>query len=789
MLTSRSGDALGRSDGRVGQPGRATAALPPWSRRLADYVLTAVAAMVLFGALFWVWPTVVSVPYDGVVTYLNVAQRVTWQPAGDPLGAYYPLEGMGTRLLPIVPPLLPHLWVYWLTDDPGLRIWVSYVVLTGMLAVGVLAYYRAAGVPRRVALPATWLALVLALTLSDLTRSTWAAIFSQAGMGVALALFLLIGRAGGARRLAAASAFVVFVAAFVFSDHVFNGYLAGPVLGVALLVHLIAARGWATRLWMLGAMLGAGVVMVLLGIPQWMVGLAAGTSRAVFFDELIGQPQHAHNAGLIYRPTDALTIVYVLAVGGTLGELLVGGRRRRALAVIAALLAVGLAFAGLIWLVTDYKWRGPAPAYFNVLLFPWLALMAARGLDQVLRWPPLRAWRLPGRRLLPQAIVPAAALGFLTGKVLLGTATAFTAALVILIVSAARLTRATGLTYRVAMPLTCALVAVVMLLTGDDLTFEKVWAGRWREPNGVQSATASEPRFAGYLRRRLAVTPGSPFRGYADAVIADQKGLLLVDNDVLAWRLWDIPTISVYSYYTSPGYHAFFTRLLEEPTGRPPNINHVTMGRADVRILRMLGVRYLMSDVRLEEPGLRRVARDDDRTLYEVDDPNIASFSPIRVQRAPDAAGLLALLANPAFDPRLDVAVQDDVAIPNDLVPATESALTFEPGGFRFTANSSRSSLVVLPIQYTRCLEVRAVRGDADIRAVRANLIEAGLVFSGAVEVEGRVRFGGPWETCLAEELAETDRLHIRDLVERRRRPTHTLPGSRIWVFGPLGLD
>src|SRR5688500_4324640 len=139
MLTSRSGKALDRDDGQVGRPGRATTGLLSWSRRLADYVLTAIAAMILFGALFWIWPTVVSVPYDGVVTYLNVAQRVRWQPTGDPLGMYYPLEGMGARLLPIVPPLLPHLYVYWLTEEPGLRIWVSYVVLAGMLAVGVLA--------------------------------------------------------------------------------------------------------------------------------------------------------------------------------------------------------------------------------------------------------------------------------------------------------------------------------------------------------------------------------------------------------------------------------------------------------------------------------------------------------------------------------------------------------------------------------------------------------------------------------------------------------------------------
>jgi len=258
---------------------------------------------------------------------------------------------------------------------------------------------------------------------------------------------------------------------------------------------------------------------------------------------------------------------------------------------------------------------------------------------------------------------------------------------------------------------------------------------------------------------------------------------------VLAWHGQNIPTLSQYTYYLVPEYHLLVSRLLNRP-GDHPNVNHVAISRIDVRLMRMLGLRYLMIKDQEEPPGLTRADRQGEYRLYELPDPNVGSFSPTRAHPASDAAGLLDRLAKPDFDPRVDVAVTDDVVLPTGLVPATGTGLTFERGGFRFVARSDGRSLVALPVQYTHCLDLRTVRGSGEAaRAIRVNLVELGVLFSGDVEVEGRYRPDGPWETCLKDDIADTRRLNLADLVQRRRVPSYSLPGPRLPIFAPLGLD
>jgi len=762
-----------------------------WPRQLSDYVLTTLGVVVAAGLLFWRQPVLLSAPFDGVFTYLNMVQTHQWQPPGAPLGGYYPLEGMGSRLMPSVPALLPHTYAVWLVGDPALRVWLAYLILTGLLALATLAYLRAAGVSRGASSAATALTVVLAATQSDLIRATWEVLYALVGMLAALAIFLQVGRGRLPWCLAWSVALVAFVVVYVLSEHVFNGFLAGPVLGLALLAHLLAAPSRTERLWKLGTLVGTGVALLALGVPQWMLLLAASISRATFFDEILAQPQYARNAGLIFRSTDSFTILYVLAIVGTIGELVTGDRRRRTLAAIVTLLSVGLAGAGLVWLTTDLRWRGPAPAYFNVLVFPWLALAAVRGIAWMLAWGRCPAEGLPrGWSWRWPAVALVAAGAFLGSKLLLGAATPTTVALLAAILGSVALARFRPTSHQVAMAAVWSLAILLVLFSGEVARIDW-WRGGVQDGpedgrNGVQQLFAVTPPF---LRERVGITPGSAFRGYADSLVIWQQTPLLVPIEVLAWHGQEIPTLSQYTYFVVPEYHLLVSRLLNRP-GDHPNVNHRAISRIDVRIMRMLGLRYLMVKDAEEPPELVRAERQGEYRLYELPDPNLGSFSPTRAHPASDAAGLLAILSNASFDPRVDVAVADDVSLPGDLVPATDTALTFERGGFRFAARSGGRSLVALPVQYTNCLDLLTVRGAGEpVRAVRVNLVETGVLFSGDVEVEGRYRSSGPWERCLRHDLADTERLRVGDLVQRKRVPTYSHPGPRLPIFAPYGLD
>ena len=189
MMLSRAG-AVDAGLVPASQAGR----LPVWSlvllRRSVPYLLNTLGVMVVAGLLFAIQPFLLSSPFDGVFTYLNMVQTYQWQVPGEPLGGYNPLEGMGSRLMPIVPVLLPHTYAVWLSGDPVTRVWLGYMLLTGMLAVCSLAYYRAVGVPCGLSIAATWLLFVLALTQSDLARSAWDVVYGQAGMLSGLVFFL-----------------------------------------------------------------------------------------------------------------------------------------------------------------------------------------------------------------------------------------------------------------------------------------------------------------------------------------------------------------------------------------------------------------------------------------------------------------------------------------------------------------------------------------------------------------------------------------------------------------------
>ena len=61
------------------------------------------------------------------------------------------------------------------------------------------------------------------------------------------------------------------------------------------------------------------------------------------------------------------------------------------------------------------------------------------------------------------------------------------------------------------------------------------------------------------------------------------------------------------------------------------------------------------------------------------------------------------------------------VALPGDLVPATSSGIWVHRGYLEFKARSPGRSIVVLPLEFSRCLEVawRTPRAG-DVRVFRA---------------------------------------------------------------------
>jgi hypothetical protein len=293
----------------------------------------------------------------------------------------------------------------------------------------------------------------------------------------------------------------------------------------------------------------------------------------------------------------------------------------------------------------------------------------------------------------------------------------------------------------------------------------------------------AKPPMIAQLAELAAMSAGQPFRGrvvtlfgqsapgksmgWLDLHVRDNARIAAAGNDFHTIGLWafNIPTLFEYSQTMSAAYYGAMTRLLAGPNARQLR-NVIVLRRADPKALALFGVRYVISDAPQPEPF---VGISDERTsatetlyLYEVPNPNLGHWSVVGTRTASNFENALAAVAAPDFDPQraaILIAPLDD-RISAALLPAQNVSLIVEPSAWRIEATSAGTSLLVLPIEFSRCLNVvPESRSGPDPILLRVNAVQTGVLFSG--RIRARIRyFTGPFEnaTCRindARELAQ----------------------------------
>ena len=74
-------------------------------------------------------------------------------------------------------------------------------------------------------------------------------------------------------------------------------------------------------------------------------------------------------------------------------------------------------------------------------------------------------------------------------------------------------------------------------------------------------------------------------------------------------------------------------------------------------------------------------------------------------------------------------------------MPARSSHLTFDGVSLRLEADSPGRSVLLLPLEFSRCLKATSIRAGEPI-LFRANLLETGILFSGRLDVTISIRTG-----------------------------------------------
>ncbi len=506
-----------------------------------------------------------------------------------------------------------------------------------------------------------------------------------------------------------------------FANGVFYPIVTVPSFAFFATVFVLGSssrRELATRL------VGLGILVVLAAptvIPNFL-GSVLDTVPAFFSPELENTRRELKWVSGIFRDTSLGWLsrpLVVLGLAGALVALVTGERgvRRVAIATLAefgAILGIGLYTT---WVARDY--RGPSTLYYEFFLWPfywvfsiYLAAVAGRRAISGLRRVAARSSR-----------VDTATVVSCVGTLLVGAWI--------------------GISWRSSMP-----------YSRSGLNQP------WRN---------EETPIVHRLDEAIALHPGDSFRGsvatfmgyqgreggtrWFDINMTDFSLQIRTGNDHRAMGLWwfGIPTLNEYNQAMTPGFYAMASRILARPQDQQIR-TFIVLTRPDVAYLRSLGVRFMITDFVFTDPDARPaetlVVTEPGREpwalrLYELARPNLATYSPTKTSVAADAAALLARVQSPGFD-FAEEAVSFD-PLPPGLERAVASRLRFEKDRCVIEAASHGRSLILLPLQFSHCLElaVKSSSGSTEApRLVRLNLMQAGLLFSGTTEVEVRLRSG-----------------------------------------------
>jgi hypothetical protein len=286
------------------------------------------------------------------------------------------------------------------------------------------------------------------------------------------------------------------------------------------------------------------------------------------------------------------------------------------------------------------------------------------------------------------------------------------------------------------------------------------------------------PYCENYLRDYASIGVGQRLRGYTatiwtDGILpaigarADDNSRYINGREQLRnWYgetftetdLWslNVPTIEEYAEWISIQAHAFMGRLLA-PAGMKPQVNYLRAYTIDVPILRLLGVRYLVTDATEIDGTILRATVSGSRApavhLYELDGANVATYSPTRFVVATSADEIVRYI-------RENKTALDVIAVVSEAIPPTESRahdviVSIARGGVDVHATSDGQAHVLLPIQFSHCL---VVANGAPVQLRRANLMQTLMSFQGAVDAELRFRFG----------LFQHNGCRLRDAVENK---------------------
>ncbi|WP_376984625.1 hypothetical protein [Bosea sp. R86505] len=494
------------------------------------------------------------------------------------------------------------------------------------------------------------------------------------------------------------------------------------ICGVAGLIGVQRSGERAAKTWFVASFL---LFLIASGPAAFVLGLFIDTAVFVFPGDFVNNRATILMASILFHWSMVGPVGPFLAVlafcGAVLGIFDSSDRRTRIFAVALLTYFVSRISFWLLTYLVDF-WRGPGALYFEFFVLPLYAIFAVRFIGRCLgRWgAALGAWSIP----------------LLVG----GTASA----------------------------------AVVLAVTGHRSNWSFPYppaATPFTEIIASESGVPLGSNFAGRTAS-IMMLPDKASVGWEDLHQLDGALSAATGNEMRLVGLnhFGIPTLFQYGPTTTPAFHLVTSRLLARDEDRQTRSVQV-LRRIEAPALSMLGVRFVISDLPppVDRARLRATMQYSGQTLhlYEFDRPNLGNYSPTRSLGALDIGPAIAAMKSADFNPLESfIGAPEGIEI-GPLTPATDASMSFDGVSLHVRAKAVGRSVLILPVEYSRCLDFVHAPGTGG-RVFRANILQVGILFESRLEAKLTL-WHGPWSNPLCR---------IRDLIEMREVGLGNLPAQ-----------
>jgi hypothetical protein len=669
--------------------------------------------------------------YDGTFLLTLVGSQAKWMARGLGFSLNY-LQGMGDIWIPTVTSWIPALRLGSFFSDRWLPV-VAWLIFALEYFLSSVALARCMGGDRVIAATGAWLGALFVMPFFIPPLCDWLLwgnphfITAIAVTSISICLFLQIGRSKVPTlwRDAGIVVLLVLLQSYLFLSQPVRAVIAAPMLAFFGLAAVLGAESSRERLRKLvvGTMLGAILAVCFLGYTYALFYYARTT---FFWDDLAAFPVQWKQQSFIMSEAPIYGPVIWLAclLGAALAALRERGRLR--MAAVAFLVFVGLQqLIVLAALVGRFLWQGPTIAYIDLFALP---LYGMFGAYLAIGW-----WGRDMKKRLRTSVA----------LLLLPWAVLFT-----------------------------------LGRPNENVAFRTHYNPfPWppRETSITRKLVAEIGlREGDVFRGRVANLAGAEFLPQYDRIpfisqhSYDSTLSFLSGNDHRNYGLWyyDIPTLIADNQFSSPFFHVVASRLFNRPDQEHVR-QFTTLTRFVPRTLALLGVNFVIVSRPL--PGLQPIATmaaypdHPERWtvfLYELRDARTNGYwstRPISVSSVRQAMLWMASgLPNEA-----DAAIYEASDVP--LVTGGSSELRVFRDRLVVTTESAGTSLLVLPLEFSHCLDLRVTSG-APVRLLRANINQAALLLSGRAISELRYRYS-PWHFgCRLRDIEDARSLQLSNV-------------------------